>query len=65
MSNLNARRSQLRLIEECDQPPQQRRIGTIAVVLLLLIAAVVGAAELQLLPTYSADDVGSILFEAG
>lgn len=65
MSNLNAVRGQLRLAEEGHEPSRLRHLGLVAVVAVLLIAAITCAAEMRLLPTFSGDDLGSILFGAG
>lgn len=65
MSKLDALRSQLRHDEEWQEPSPPPPIGKVAVVAIILIAAIAGAAELHLLPTFSADDVASILFQRG
>lgn len=39
------------------------RLVRIGLVLMLLLGAILGAAQMHLLPTQSADDVGSILFD--
>ncbi|MDP9095759.1 MAG: hypothetical protein M3N26_04245 [Pseudomonadota bacterium] len=65
MSNLNAVRGELRLVEERDEPARPHRLHLIAIGAVLLIAMIAGAAEIHMLPTFSADDLGSILFGAG
>ena len=63
MSNLNAVRTELRRTEE--RTPEPSRLGTVAAVALLILAASCGLAEIHLLPSFSADDFSSILFAAG
>jgi hypothetical protein len=65
MSNLNSRRGQLWLYEGRGEPTGSLHLGFIGIAAVLLIGLIMGAAEIHLLPTFSADDIGSILFGAG
>lgn len=65
MSNFNAVRTELRFSEDRAEKPVLARLGGLAAIALLIVAAVAGLAEIHLLPTFSADDFGSILFGAG
>ena len=65
MSKLNAVQAQLRLVEDYPAAPGGHRLRLFAVIALLLAAVAAGLSEIHLLPTFSADEVGSILFGAG
>ncbi len=61
MSNLNAMRSEIRRIDRAAMP----RLQAVAVITVLVVAAAAGAAELHMLPSFSPEDFGCILFGLG
>lgn len=64
MSTVNAMRRQLRIMEERGEPRRPHWPGEVAIGLVVLLGVIVAAAEMHLLPTYSADDAGSSFFKA-
>lgn len=61
MSTLDAARRHMRRRDAGDEPPF--RLDRVALLLVLLLGAILELAEMHLLSTRSADDVGSILFD--
>lgn len=61
MSTLKSVRRHLNEAEKAST----RRIGKWALMLIVVLGVIAAAAEMRLLPTCSADDVGSIVFSLG
>ena len=61
MSTLDAARRHIRRRGDDGEPPL--RLGHVALLVMVLLGAILGVAELHLLSTRSADDVGSFLFD--
>ena len=61
MSTLDAARRHIRRRGAGDEPPF--RLGRFALLVVLLLGVILELAEMQLLSSQSADDVGSILFD--
>ena len=61
MSTLDAARRHIRRGDGGDEPPV--RLGRVALLVMVLLGVILELAEMHLLSTRSADDVGSFLFD--